>query len=249
MRIGDQDLIFRLRMAAAMRARQRRDTPCVARAGPLGPVGENDEQKNVSEGTKDRVAIISVTAGYATPATAGQFDPPPVPPPVRLAPLPMLPPVAPAPVPPVPPVWLERGPRFAWIADEQSRERAERDRERAARDRERAAQDRERSARDRAEGQYERAKNAIDTGGMGESDRAATIADDHARSRADAALYWQAYSLDKLNRQAEALTAVAQLAQGLSDEPLAERGASARDSPCDSAPDSRSRRISRVTTT
>ena len=29
--------------------------------------------------------------------------------------------------------------------------------------------------------------------------------------RADAALYWQAYSLDRLNRQAEALTTVAEL--------------------------------------
>ena len=48
-------------------------------------------------------------------------------------------------------------------------------------------------------------------------------------ARADAALYWQAYSLDKLNRQAEALTTVAELFKGLSDEPMAERCPGARD--------------------
>src|SRR6185295_16482831 len=91
------------------------------------------------------------------------------------------------------------------------REQAERDREQAERDREQAARDRERSAQERAEGQFERAKNAID---RGEWTRAIEQLQSLANTnfpRMDAALYWQAYSLDKLNRQAEALTRVAEL--------------------------------------
>ena len=83
-------------------------------------------------------AVISMSTWVgAAPASAGQFGPPPPPPPVWLAPLPVLPHVPPvlpvAPLPPLPPVWLERAPGFAWIADEQSAERAARDRERASR--------------------------------------------------------------------------------------------------------------------
>jgi hypothetical protein len=112
------------------------------------------------------------------------------------------------------------GPAFAYAArleTEQASERAARDREaarereQAARERAEAAQERARGAQERAEGQYERALRSID---RTEWARAMEQFRELAKvdfPRADAALYWQAYSLDKLNRQAEALTTVAEL--------------------------------------
>jgi len=91
------------------------------------------------------------------------------------------------------------------------REQAARDREQAERDREQARKDREQTRRDQVDGQYERAQRAIERGEWAraiEQFRALTNANS---PRADAALYWQAYSLDKLNRQTEALTTVAEL--------------------------------------
>ena len=91
------------------------------------------------------------------------------------------------------------------------REQAERDREQAARDREQEARDREQASRDRVEGQYERAQRAIERGEWARATEQFRALANANFPRADAALYWQAYSLDKLNRQAEALTTVAEL--------------------------------------
>jgi HEAT repeat protein len=98
------------------------------------------------------------------------------------------------------------------IAD-QARERADQDRERADRERERADRDRERAqqARERVETSYERAQDAIEREQWTQAiERFGAIVAANA-PRADAALYWRAYAFDKLNRQADALTAVAQL--------------------------------------
>ena len=48
-------------------------------------------------------------------------------------------------------------------------------------------------------------------------------------TRADAALYWKAYSQDRLGQRAEALATIAELTQDLPEEPLPEAGAGARD--------------------
>ena len=91
------------------------------------------------------------------------------------------------------------------------REQAARDREQAARDREQAARERERGAQARVEGAYERAQRSIERGEWARAiDQFRELANANF-PRADAALYWQAYSLDRLNRQAEALTTVAEL--------------------------------------
>lgn len=83
---------------------------------------------------------------------------------------------------------------------------------------ERAAQNRERAERERAERQrerfdsvYERAQGAIERAQWPQAVELFTAVAAAKASRADAALYWRAYSLDKLNRQAEALTSVAEL--------------------------------------
>jgi hypothetical protein len=113
------------------------------------------------------------------------------------------------------PVAAGQDDRLVRLELEQARDTAsvERDRAReaASLERERATRERERGARERAEGQYERAQNAIEREDW-------TRAIEQLRGlanlnfpRMDAALYWQAYSLDRLNRRAEALTAVAEL--------------------------------------
>ncbi len=103
--------------------------------------------------------------------------------------------------------------RLARLADDQARERAERDRERAEQERERAEQARERSEqeRDRREDRFERARDAIDRGQWARAAEQFRTLTNSSFPRADAALYWQAYSLNQLNRQTEALTTVAEL--------------------------------------
>ena len=89
---------------------------------------------------------------------------------------------------------------------ERERQQAERERERAERARERVEQERE-----RFDNLYEQGQNAIERAQWTQAvERFTTIVTSKA-PRADAALYWRAYSLDRLNRQAEALTAVAEL--------------------------------------
>ena len=103
--------------------------------------------------------------------------------------------------------------RLARLADDQAGERAERDRERAEQERERAQQARERveQERERSDERFERGREAIDRGQWARALEQFRALNTSSFPRADAALYWQAYSLDQLNRQAEALTAVAQL--------------------------------------
>ena len=92
----------------------------------------------------------------------------------------------------------------------------ERDRERAEQERERAEQERERGqqSRDRFENLYEQGQNAIERAQWPRAVERFTVLVDAKAPRADAALYWRAYSLDKLNRQSEALTSVAELLKG-----------------------------------
>ncbi len=106
--------------------------------------------------------------------------------------------------------------RLARLEAEQAGERAARERdaverEQAARERAEAAQERARGAQERAEGQYERALRSIDRTEWARAMEQLRELSKVNFPRADAALYWQAYSLDKLNRQAEALTTVAEL--------------------------------------
>ena len=94
-------------------------------------------------------------------------------------------------------------------ARERERERVEQERERAEQERERAQQSRE-----RFENLYEQGQNAIERAQWPRAIERFTVLVDAKAPRADAALYWRAYSLDKLNRQADALTSVAELLKG-----------------------------------
>ena len=103
-----------------------------------------------------------------------------------------------------------RGDRAAVLLEEQTRTREqtepERARERAERERERAEQ-----SRDRFDNLYEQGQEAIERAQWPQAVERFTALVSAKAPRADAALYWRAYSLDKLNRQAEALTSVADL--------------------------------------
>ena len=61
---------------------------------------------------------------------------------------------------------------------------------------------------------YEQGQNAIERAQWPRAVERFTVLVDSKAPRADAALYWRAYSLDKLNRQSEALTSVAELLKG-----------------------------------
>ena len=89
---------------------------------------------------------------------------------------------------------------------EQTEQRAERERERAERQRDRAEQ-----SRDRFDNLYEQGQEAIERAQWPQAVERFTALVSAKAPRADAALYWRAYSLDKLNRQAETLTSVAEL--------------------------------------
>jgi tetratricopeptide (TPR) repeat protein len=99
-------------------------------------------------------------------------------------------------------------------ARERERDRAEQARERAERERERVQESRE-----RFENFYEQGQNAIERAQWQRAIERFTALVDSKAPRADAALYWRAYSLDKLNRQAEALTSVAELLKGYPSSP------------------------------
>jgi hypothetical protein len=87
--------------------------------------------------------------------------------------------------------------------DEEQRTRED---EQKAREAEQRAREDERRARD-----YERARRAIDEGQWAQALERLQPVIEAALSRADAALYWRAYALDKLGQRAEALTAIAEL--------------------------------------
>jgi HEAT repeat protein len=103
----------------------------------------------------------------------------------------------------------ERAEREREQASERMREQAERAREHADKEAERAERERERA--ERMDEVYE---NAIDQVDEGHYDNALRMLDQVVREnprRADAALYWRAYSLHKLGRKADALTTLNQL--------------------------------------
>ena len=103
---------------------------------------------------------------------------------------------------------------------QRNREREERqreqERERTAQQRERTEQERERAeqTRERYEQLYEQGQDAVEDAQWTQAVERFTALVSAKAPRADAALYWRAYSLDKLNRQAEALTSVAELLKG-----------------------------------
>ena len=98
---------------------------------------------------------------------------------------------------------------FALGEQVQQRDQRERDREAAAGERERVARQRERA--EQARDLYEQGQQAIERAQWTQAVERFTALVSANAPRADAALYWRAYSLDKLNRQADALTAVAEL--------------------------------------
>ncbi|MDP1570189.1 MAG: HEAT repeat domain-containing protein [Vicinamibacterales bacterium] len=74
--------------------------------------------------------------------------------------------------------------------------------------------DRAQGAADRAQRDYERAQRALEDARFSEAAEAFRAIVAAQGARADAALYWQAYALDRQGRQAEALAAVAELVKG-----------------------------------
>lgn len=103
-----------------------------------------------------------------------------------------------------------RGDDPAQAAARQANDRAEREHERVDRERARAERERDRERELRA---YDRAQRALE-----EAEWTAAVARfqavaEMAGARADGALYWKAYALDKLGQRAEALTAIADLAR------------------------------------
>lgn len=91
--------------------------------------------------------------------------------------------------------------------DDEARTAAQ-DRAQAAADRARAAADR---ARDRERRDYERAQDALEDAEWSAAVSLFQNVVALAGSRADGALYWKAYALDKLGQRAEALTAISDL--------------------------------------
>ena len=94
---------------------------------------------------------------------------------------------------------------WAWEGDRQARDQA-----RAGADAQRARGDAER-ARERELRDYERAQRSIERDEWSDAVAQFQAIAAATGARADAALYWKAYALDKLGQRAEALTAVAEL--------------------------------------
>jgi hypothetical protein len=93
-------------------------------------------------------------------------------------------------------------------ADEQTR--ADEARARAEEMKERQAE-RERAARERVEEMYEAGQEAIEEARWQRAIERFTMVAAAKAARADAALYWKAYSLDRLGQKAEALATVSEL--------------------------------------
>lgn len=105
---------------------------------------------------------------------------------------------------------LAQGPVAAqsWNGDDTRAEAQQR--AQAAADRARAASER---ARERERRDYERAQDALEDGEWSAAVSLFQTVVALAGTRADGALYWKAYALDKLGQRAEALTAIADLAK------------------------------------
>jgi hypothetical protein len=108
--------------------------------------------------------------------------------------------------------------RLAGADEADARQQAQREREEAQREREReraeAQAEREAARKDREEQLYEDGQDALEDARWQRAvDRfSAVVAAKTAR--ADAALYWKAYALDKLGQKAEALATAAELMKG-----------------------------------
>lgn len=85
-------------------------------------------------------------------------------------------------------------------------EQRSREDEQKAREAEQRAREEERRARD-----YDRARRAIDDGQWAQALERLQPVIEAAAARADAALYWRAYALDKIGQRADALTTIAEL--------------------------------------
>lgn len=83
----------------------------------------------------------------------------------------------------------------------------------AEREREEARKQREEARKRQFEDQYRRAQELLEDGRWSEAVARLESVIEAKLSRTDAALYWKAYALDKLQQQADALAAVAELAK------------------------------------
>ena len=98
--------------------------------------------------------------------------------------------------------------------DPQDRALEEQDRAREAQDREREAKEREQERRDRDIERYDRAQELLDDGKWEQAaQRFAQVAQIKG-PRADAALYWQAYALNRQGQRPESLQVIAELIKG-----------------------------------
>ena len=105
------------------------------------------------------------------------------------------------------------GPKIAMSFDRQrSREDEARQREDESRQRAEEEKQRESERRQRIDENYQRGQESLERRAWARAaDSFTRVIDAQNSTRVDAALYWKAYSLDKLNQQADALTAVQDL--------------------------------------
>ncbi len=110
------------------------------------------------------------------------------------------------PIGPGPMVFAMRG-----FSDGQDREAERQDREREQRDRE---LERARAERDRESSLYEQGNNAIYEARWDRAVNSFTRLAELKGTRADAALYWKSYALNRLGQRADALATIAELTKG-----------------------------------
>ena len=110
------------------------------------------------------------------------------------------------PIGPGPMVFAMRG-----FSDGQDREAERQDREREQRDRE---LERARAERDRESSLYEQGNNAIYEARWDRAVNSFTRLAELKGTRADAALYWKSYALNRLGQRADALATIAELDKG-----------------------------------
>ena len=101
--------------------------------------------------------------------------------------------------------------RDAIEAEQREREQAQRDRER---EREQAQAEREASRKEREEQLYEDGQDALEDAKWQRAVERFSMVAAAKAPRADAALYWKAYALDKLGQKAEALATAAEMIKG-----------------------------------
>jgi len=99
------------------------------------------------------------------------------------------------------------------LRDEEAQARAQeaQEREQERKDREQEARDRDQERKDREQELYERGTESLDESRWDKAVEAFSQVASLKGARADGALYWKAYALNKLGRRAEALTALGEL--------------------------------------